>query len=1443
MSDGSSPSLSSFHPGDTSTIIEDFPSKLTRPFLHPTISRLRSFVPQTSNKHIVSVSNHRDTISSPSHLSISRTSSTNNLHSHSEEDINRRTPPREVFRWAVLQDIGQQIYSRKAASVLGSFHGSPTVFSANGLICIGTDRGRVLVFDFKQQLKCICGADDTAEVGGPVTALALSRDHTFIAVGHYHGHIKLFDLSRPQTPARFVTPTSLAAVASGRKEGHIEGSRILSVDFVGARHTAIVSADEVGLAFYHSLGKVMFVEATDTLRVLGKYPESIRDVQGKHDNATKLGKGNLTDHRLRDSRPKRGNTILAMTCLPLGSCAHSTESYNLIALLTPAKLVIVALKPSPRTWFRKHRHDINETVPGSSRFRGCLAWFPSIDIHSTTNDGPSAISQQPKGLGTHPVLAYSWGREIYLLRISETRVQQKVKSSKTPEKFTIVDVGKLEFEEVLRWSTDVDYWAIQWLNVHLLLACTATHFEVWDVRTGTRVEHVPFDVASIFQPESEDHIDYGRLAHCLRVYKGRIFLLGRHELKAGTLLSWADRILSFVESGDFLNAIDSCRLYYLGTAPGNRIGLPDDPVILQTLVGQRMRDLMSASARYAFAEERFTDNTHVTPDGRGIDRTSLFEGLVNVSIDACIVLGDLEFIFEDLFEYYQNAGITPIFLKRLEKYVLDGSIRAIPPRITQRLVAIHADQGDFGEAEQLIWHIDPDCLDVHQAITLCRENHLYDALIYVYTRSLRDFVTPLVDLLNLIRQIQRHRREPKLLGISTKDNLASQMPSTHFSETMVLDAYKVYTYLADTLSGLVYPSQRFMPSEDALLAKRSIYAFLFFGTSHVWPEGNDGKFILTSEEEGGVEPTYPYVRLLLRFDAEAFLHTMDMAFEDDYFNDDSQSVNRLVIIRIFLEILPSSSNLSSSARTMLNIFIARNVPKYPQSIYTYMLPSALHDILVGLATDVDASTREDRQLAAEYLLSVYSPHNNEKAIKLFQEAGFYRILRNWYRQDHKWNYLISTFVEDPDVDAAEIFESLEEVLSTVARASKGVFPEEVLAATMRAIPLLLETGVTETAFLVDKHVSILHRQVLEEITSPYKQFVYLRCLIEPGSVSEEVSWSNPPGIRKLRPSRKLDESSKMLYLQLLCQYDASGVIGCLDNVDDDFFEWTKVVSICEQAGVHEAIVWYLDKHGDTQAAFEKLKAVNTTLALQLGESLLFEHTTLENAMETQNLLSKLNALGDIGLRICSKSSVLDSLASSVVEDSWFSLLGSQIDTAQTVSGFCKYEGRETGVMTLDQEEILNSLRSSVQTTFTSLMALGSSSALSFPRLFKRLVESASSSSSSSRSSYSEFRIILTGMLDSYRGEGDLLLITSRLVERDLFMAVENLARTRSRGSKAQDVVCAHCKKHLQENSSIATERWEGSDWTKSGEGGWVVQRITGLPFHRKCFPLKSNDIG
>ncbi len=319
---------------------------------------------------------------------------------------------------------------------------------------------------------------------GAATALALSYDHTFVASGHVAGHIVLYDINNPKTPARFVPPTTLQDVASGTQEGHLFGSRIVSLGFVAGRHTALVSADDSGLAFYHSLGKVLFVEASDTLRILGKYPDEDAldgyDAPEAHHFAA--------HHPFRRRRLRKAHTILSMAPLPLGTTAHPTDAYHLIALLTPLKLVVVGLKPSPKTWYRRHRPE--DEGSGKSRFKGVLSWFPSLILGSPPPPQTNGKAKSAPVPGSTPMLVYGWGNILNLVRASETKVQQEVKNAKTG-KTTRVEVGRLVFEEVGTWSVGGgDVLALQWLNINVgsftsshtgslsttLTACVLHHF-------------------------------------------------------------------------------------------------------------------------------------------------------------------------------------------------------------------------------------------------------------------------------------------------------------------------------------------------------------------------------------------------------------------------------------------------------------------------------------------------------------------------------------------------------------------------------------------------------------------------------------------------------------------------------------------------------------------------------------------------------------------------------------------------------------------------------------------------------------------------------------------------------------------------------------------------------------------------------------------------------
>lgn len=873
------------------------------------------------------------------------------------------------------------------------------------------------------------------------------------------------------------------------------------------------------------------------------------------------------------------------------------------------------------------------------------------------------------------------------------------------------------------------------------------------------------------------------------------------------MLTWADRILSFVQDGDFLSAINLTRDYYLGQAKGNRNGLPEDTEALREVVGEKMRELMVASARYAFSEDRFTDSTHVTPDNRGVDRTSLFENLVSTCARACVTLDDFDFLFEDLFQYYDNSGISSIFLRQLEPFVLDNSIHYVPPRITQRLVALHEGDMKLEDAERIIWHIDPDCLDINQAITLCQKHHLYDALIYVYNSALRDYVTPVVELIQLIRKVQQDRLDPSLIS----------------EEHSILNANKVFPYLEDVLSGLSYPGKQPMLPEDGQRAQNDVYSFLFYGRSRMWPSGPGGKLVLTAVEEGGLEPTYPYARLLLCFDSEALLHVLDIAFEQSYLNDESQEMSRQIIIKILLEIVATSNGILSSADiTFVNIFVARNVPKYPQFIQ--ITPSSLQDLLVGLASDQDLSTREDRQLAVEFLLSVYTPHDSEGILRLFEGAGFYRILRSWYRQERQWTQLLQTYLHDPDMDTEEMFANAEETLSHAYKANRGTLPQEILDTVLESLPQLLQSSIPRTAILIDNYAPNSHTDVVDSLEGEekVKQFAYLRCLLGPPSVTDD----GKVYVRQESPSKAIPPSLRKLYLELLCRFEPAGVLQGIEYLPEGFLETKDMAHICEETQAYDVVVWLLEKINPVES-LSKLETFTHILISDMGELLVQP----DSSEELPNLLLHYGSLMRMGISICLNRSQQTAEADVPLEDLWFTLLRSQIDAVQTIT-FVRGGDEQ------DQrgEKAISTLRSHVHDSFTSLVTVSSTKAVSFPRLFKRLVDSTTRSRGHGSAPYSEFRNILTGMLDSYRSESDLLYISKRVIEGDFFGTFERLEIEKRKGWTSISNRCAVCRKQIALYATSPAGVVQDPIPTQN-----LTIARTGLIYHSSCFPLAQTQ--
>ena len=821
---------------------------------------------------------------------------------------------------------------------------------------------------------------------------------------------------------------------------------------------------------------------------------------------------------------------------------------------------------------------------------------------------------------------------------------------------------------------------------------------------------------------------------------------------------------------------------------------------------------MDASTQYAFSEERMFDDTHASPDGRGVDRTALFEGMVEVCSKASIALDDFDYLFEDLFQHYDDSGIVSIYVRQLEPFILSNQIRYVPPRITQRLIALHEEDERPDLIERIIWHIDPSCLDLNQTIQLCQRYHLFDALIYINTRAMRDYVAPIVELLALIRRVQHFRKSREEFLRKT----GAVLEADASMESTIVNAYKIFPYMANVLSGLSYPSEEPLDADEAFQARKDIYLFLFFGRSSVWPPGVGGKLILTTDDEGGVEPTYPYARLLLVFDAESFLHSLDIALEDSYFNDESRPNDRLIIVKIILEIV-SSSKLPQDDITMVNIFIARNAAKFFQ--FLQLSPSTLHNILIGLAEDPNPTTREDRQLAAEYLLSVYNPHDSESILALFEQAGFYRILRTWHHHEQRWAKLMLAYIEDPDVRPSELLKKVEEVISYSIKFNKGAIRDDLISAISKSLPRLLRANSTATAHLLDHRLPTLHASALEAfgvgIEADNDRYEYLQNLLGVGPNDDDYDLVKPS-----TPSTQISPELQQTFFTLQCRFHPKNVISTLLHLPKESLDLDHILQTCESLQIYDAAVWITNWQGRPGGALSKADTFQREIVRKVANAFA-EGSVALNVSEAR---SSLESLARVSCEICMDYSKKQKTNEESAEDMWYKLLNSQIRSVQLVaSGLPSNAGGEANGGDAQLQEVLSTLRSLVQTSFSHLVSISSTSAVSFPRLFKRLVNSTPSAAGSH---YTEFRIILTGMLESYRSDEDILVILKHLLERDVFETVTQVTKERAFGWTVPLGMCEYCRTPLlATHKSVADE---------------IVVSRAGFASHLRCRPVSPS---
>ncbi|KIV95617.1 hypothetical protein PV10_03247 [Exophiala mesophila] len=1274
-------------------------------------------------------------------------------------DFDETVHPWDVIHWSKFRKLSSQVFSE-----LGKRNfGSPSCLAVADQLVIGTSKGLVLVFDHQQNHKAIIGSGTKAAESGPVTAIAISADQTTVAVGHATGHIFTWEFARSTRPFLHIQPIDASQAQARRGDGHIQGSGIPHIGFLGYRHTALVSADDKGMAFSHlatrgmgSVGRVV-----RTTRILGRYPELVS----------------------RATKPLKKSSVLAFSPLPLGNIEQRTDGLGLVAMLTPYLLVIVSTTPIAQT---QHKAARPKEVAAHSAMTAALAWFPAIKLKSNAE-----VSRTK--------LVYAWSNILTVLEVHEAEPDQDADKNKPPE---------LQFLARSRFQSDEAIVAVQWLNKSVLAVLTITqqlliledfsmhvteafdllnksvhHTDLYSQQLTTIIEHL----------DEEDTSLHGVVADAFhmsfRAYKGRLFLLGSNDIWTGALTNWADRLLALMNVGDFIGAIRLATKYHMGQGEKATIGLPEEDSVRAEVVNEKLSEMITASLRYAFGKNQQAGNEQ-------IEKPQLVE-LADACIKACLVMDDQDFMFEEAFTWYDDHDMGAVFVDVLEPYILDRTVTSLPPPALKTLIDHFVVTHSPSALEEIICMLDTSSMDLDQVTNLCKRHGLYDAYIYVWTSSLRDYTTPITLLLDLAE-------EPKKLEQNKLD----------LGERYAL-AQKIFPYISFILTSRVYPTGDDMGAEIAIEAKTQIYDYFFSGVRPVNGSFHDPN----SGRNSSVAKSFSALARILHFGASNFIAAMNEAFEDNFLNsgdeDDQISTprtyTRQFIVRILLDIM--STGYDRDETIYLDMFIARNLAKYPQ--HMMLSGSILHEIFTRLCGYPDDDMQEDAQLSVEYLLSIYQPPNILGLVPLLEEARFFRVLKAVYRQEHQFPNLIHTYFVDRE-NQDEVFTVIADCLrprSLLLEQQR----KEVRQMVEEHAADLIDIDVHRTASTIDEVASDLHRTFLLVLaTDEYSQYEYLKTLFEPES--------------RNRRNKVYANVLKETYVRLLCQFDPSHVRNYIEHVKEGDLRLEKVLPTIEENGIVDAAVILQVRQGQVKEAMHRL-AQHLALLGSTLRSLNNKSTDGDDGdsirHSSEGVLESIEKYSQVGIWLCQEQmkqaprpagvaksprrSVSATRALAFEEQLWLDMIVAVVAIAREFS-----TSSNSGAVDED-DNITASLRRTIQQVFTALLASTTSvrdASGARDVMFLRILRAFLTHAAESSPSLAELRSVIKSIFAAYAHEGALLSLSNSMLDKDVFVRLDEVTALRQRGWRPRGQICEVCRRRVW-GPSMSNRVWE--DWQKQEE--------------------------
>lgn len=289
-----------------------------------------------------------------------------------------------------------------------------------------------------------------------------------------------------------------------------------------------------------------------------------------------------------------------------------------------------------------------------------------------------------------------------------------------------------------------------------------------------------------------------------------------------------------------------------------------------------------------------------------------------------------------------------------------------------------------------------------------------------------------------------------------------------------------------------------------------------------------------------------------------------------------------------------------------------------------------------------------------------------------------------------------------------------------------------------------------------------------------------------------------------------------LYVKLMCQYLPAHVRDYVETIREGDLRLQEVIPAMEKTGVIDAAIILEARSGRVRESMNRLTGHLSSLQgalrglLTKGEEL--ESHSLGGTME--DLLSSIERYSKVGIWLCQGQSKISQKSKAVAKSPKRSNSIRQplsfdetlwLDLVECVVAIARDTSQDLNKLATNPEHanittIMDSSRQVVQQVFTALLTATTTARddssgggdITFLRILRAFLSNAAKISPS----LSELRSVISSIFAAYAYEESLLSLSNAMLDKDVFVDLDDVKQLRLRGWRPRGQVCEVCRRRV-----------------------------------------------